>query len=107
MRMYILLKRSLPNAFAPVVAAHAALACFRKFETQPDMQTWINGVFKKVVCVVSDAEFEHAKNTPDYVIITESALQNMEVGIAFCPRAEYPKGFKFYKMWSPSSEIIP
>ncbi len=101
MKMYIILKNNLPDKFAPVIAAHASLACFRRFETDENMQKWINGSFKKVVCSATEAEFEALKIESNALVLTESALDNAEVCIAFCPREEYPKKFKFFKMWSP------
>ena len=102
MKMYILIKHSVPDKFAPLIAAHASLACFKKYESDPDMQTWINSIFKKVVCRVNEKEFENAKKEDKHIILTESALDNIEVGIAYCPREEYSKQFRFFKMWSPT-----
>ena len=101
MKMYILIKDSVPDKFSPLIAAHASLACYKKYESDPDMQAWINSIFRKVVCSVSEKEFENAKKESKNIILTESALDNVEVGIAFCPREEYSKAFKFYKMWRP------
>lgn len=101
--MYILIKREVPDKFAPVISAHASLACFRQFENTPNMQAWINGIFKKVVCVVNETEFQNAKKEADHVILTESALDNQEVCIVFSPREEYAKMFKFLKMWTPQT----
>ncbi|SDE13800.1 peptidyl-tRNA hydrolase [Pedobacter soli] len=103
MKMYILVKRAVPDKMVPLVAAHASLACFRKFEHTANMQTWINGIFKKVVCVVSEKEFENAKKEADHLVLTESALDNQEVCIAFSPREEYTKMFKFFSMWTPQN----
>ena len=96
MKMYILIKRSVPDKLAPVIAAHASLACYKKFETEPQMVEWINGIFKKVVCAVNDKEFENAKQEEKNIVLTESALDNQEVCIVFCPREEYSKQFKFF-----------
>jgi peptidyl-tRNA hydrolase len=101
MKMYILVKRDVPDKFVPVITAHASLACFRRFEHTPNMQAWINGIFKKVVCAVNEREFQNAKKEPDHIILTESALDNQEVCIAFSPRDEYSKMFKFLRMWTP------
>jgi len=101
MKMYILIKRDVADKLVPVIAAHASLACFRQFEHTPNMQTWINGIFKKVVCSVNETEFQNAKKEPDHLVLTESALDNQEVCIVFSPRDEYSKMFKFLKMWSP------
>lgn len=103
--MYILVKRNVPDKLVPVITAHASLACFRKFEHNKDMQTWINGIFKKVVCVVSEAEFSNAQKEADNIVLTESALDNQEVCLAFVPREEYPKMFKFFKMWIPQDNL--
>jgi len=101
MKMYILIKRDVPDRFVPVIAAHASLACYKKFEDDPQMKLWIEGIFKKVVCAVNDKEFENAKSEERCLVLTESALDNKEVAVVFCPREEYSKQFKFFKMWSP------
>lgn len=101
MKMYILMKREVPDKMVPVITAHASLACFRKFEQTENMQAWINGIFNKVVCVVNETEFANAKNEQDHIVLTESALDNQEVCIAFSPREEYSKMFKFFPMWKP------
>jgi peptidyl-tRNA hydrolase len=104
MKMYILIKDNVPNKLVPVIAAHASLACFRKYEQDEDMQRWINTVFKKAVCKVSEAEFNKAKDAEKNVLLTESALDNQEVCLAFSPREEYPKSFKYFRLWSPNAE---
>ncbi len=106
MKMYILLKDDVPDKLAPVIAAHASLACYKKFEKDARMIRWINGVFKKVVCSVSETEFNQLKNEPDHLILTESSLNNKEACLVFCPREEYPKKFKFFKMWSPQQKSV-
>jgi peptidyl-tRNA hydrolase len=106
MKMYILIRNTVPDKMAPVIAAHAALACFRKFEHDNDMQLWINGIFKKVVCKVSDQEFEQAKLHEKHILLTESALDNTEVALVFCPRPEYGKAFKFFRMWTPEAPAV-
>jgi hypothetical protein len=99
--MYIVIKEGVPDKLVPVISAHASLACYKKFENDDQMITWINGIFKKVVCLANETEFEHLKEVSQAVLLTESALDNNEVCLAFCPREEYPKRFKFLKMWTP------
>lgn len=101
MKMYILIKDSVPDEFAPVIAAHASLACYKQYESDADMQIWINGVFKKVICRVHEKEFIKAKEEDRSTLLTESALDNQEVALAFCPREAYPKAFKFFRKWEP------
>ena len=104
MKMYILVKESIPNNLVPVITAHASLACFLKYEQDEEMQHWINSVFKKVVCKVTEVEFEKARQVEKNVLLTESLLNNQEVCLAFSPREEYPKFFKFFRLWSPNAE---
>ncbi len=100
MKMYILIKESVPSKFAPVIAAHASLACYKQYEQDENMQKWIASIFKKVVCKVNDQEFENAKKEEKHIVLTESALNNQEVCIAFSPRETYSKQFRFFRMWT-------
>ena len=97
--MYILIRESVPTGFAVLAAAHASLACYLKFREAPEVAEWLAGPFYKAVCKVSDAEFERAKEVADHVVLTESALAGQDVAIAFKPRAEWPKAFKFYRLY--------
>jgi hypothetical protein len=97
--MYILIRESVPTGFAVLAAAHASLACYLQFKDALEVAEWLAGPFYKAVCKVTDEEFERAKETPDHVVLTESALGGQEVAIAFKPRAEYPKAFRFFKLF--------
>lgn len=99
MKMYILVKESVPVGFALVAVAHASLAAYLKFQDSEEVKTWLSGPFYKTICKVTDKEFEIAKAFPDSIIITESALDGQEVAVAFKPREEWPKAFKFYKLY--------
>ena len=56
MKMYILIKDDVPVKMAPVIAAHASLACYKKYKDDPDMIEWVHSIFKKVVCKVNEKE---------------------------------------------------
>lgn len=99
MKMYILVKETIPTGFAILGAAHASLAAYLKFRETEEVSTWLSGPFYKAVCKVNDAEFEKAKETPDHVVIAESALDGQEIAIAFKPREEWPKSFKYYRLY--------
>jgi peptidyl-tRNA hydrolase len=99
MKMYILIKESVPLGIAMVTVAHASLAAYLKFKDSPEVKEWLSGPFRKVVCKVTDSEFEKAKTFEYAVVLTESALDNQEVAIAFKPRQEWPKAFKFFKLY--------
>lgn len=101
--MYIIVMNDVPDKLVPVITAHASLACYKKFETNENMIKWINGIFRKVICVANEAEFNLLKNETEFVLLTESSLDNKEVALAFCPREEYSKKFKFMKMWTPQN----
>jgi peptidyl-tRNA hydrolase len=101
MKMYIIVRDFVPVKFVPVITAHASLACYLRYKDNVEMHQWINSTFKKVVCKVNSTEFENAKKEENFVLLTESALENMEVCLAFCPRNEYSKQFKYFKMWTP------
>jgi peptidyl-tRNA hydrolase len=98
--MYILIRESVPTGFAVLAAAHASLACYLKFRQSEAMTAWLAGPFRKVVCRVSDAEFESATALDDQVVLTESGLDGIEVAIAFCPRKEWPKEFRLYRLFA-------
>ena len=99
MKMYILIRETVPLGLAMVAASHASLACYLKFKDHPDVAKWLEGPFYKSVCKVTDAEFEKAKQERDCVVLTESAWDNQETAVAFVPREEYPKMFKFFKLY--------
>jgi peptidyl-tRNA hydrolase len=99
MKMYILVKETVPLGFALLAAAHASLAAYLKFRESPEVAEWLSGPFYKVVCKVNEAEFLAAKQHPNHVVLTESALGGEEVAIAFQPRAEWPKAFTFYRLY--------
>jgi peptidyl-tRNA hydrolase len=97
--MYVLIRESVPLGFAVLAAAHASLACYLRFRDAPEVARWLSGPFAKVVCKVSDEEFERAKSFEDHVVLTESALGGQEVAVAFRPCEEWPKAFRFYKLY--------
>jgi hypothetical protein len=99
MKMYILVRDDVPLGFAMVGVAHASLAAYLKFQHSDEMKAWLDGPFFKAVCTVNAREFENAKLVEDHVILTESALDNREIAIAFKPREEWPKTFKFLKLY--------
>ncbi len=99
MKMYILVRDDIPLGFAMVAVAHASLAGYLKFHDTPEVKEWLSGPFFKAVCMANAKEFENAKQVADHVVITESALGNQEVAIVFKPRAEWPKMFKFLRLY--------
>ncbi|HEX7376888.1 MAG TPA: peptidyl-tRNA hydrolase, partial [Pirellulales bacterium] len=72
LKMYIIVRESVPKGFAVLDAAHASLACYLKFRESEEIQSWLAGPFYKVVCKVTDSEFESAKALEGSVVLTES-----------------------------------
>jgi hypothetical protein len=103
MKMYILIKGKAPTGLAMVAGAHASLAAYLCYKDTVEMQDWLKGTFHKVVCQVTDPEFEAAKGIPDNVILTESSWDNQEIAISFRPRVDWPKAFQFFKLYRGTS----
>ena len=99
MKMYILIKESVSIGHAIVAAAHASLKAYLEFEHEPEIEAWLSGPFYKVVCRVNDAEFERAKDAGEFVIVTESKLDDREIALAFKPRDEWPRSFQFFQLY--------
>lgn len=99
LKMYILVKESIPLGKAAVGIAHASLACYLRYKDTTEVAKWLDGPFYKTVCLVNDTEFEKAKELEHHIVITESTLDNQETVIAFKPREEYPKRFGYYRLF--------
>ena len=97
--MYILVKDDITTGKAVAGIAHASLACYLKFQGRDEVKKWLSGAFYKTICKVNEKEFEKAKQEKDNIIITESTLDNAETVITFMPREEYPKYFKFFRLF--------
>ncbi|WP_332752510.1 peptidyl-tRNA hydrolase [Hydrogenophaga sp.] len=99
MKMYILVRDDIPLGFAMVAVAHASLAGYLKFQNDPQTKEWLEGPFFKVVCKANTKEFANAKLVADHLILTESALDQQEVAIVFKPRREWPRMFKYLRLY--------
>ena len=112
-KMYILIKGpedGVDTGHAVLAAAHASLSgylTFVKYEDDVERKTavedWVVHSFRKVVCKVTDAEFEqaktHGKPGVDYRVMTESGLGGMEVAIVFRPRDDFEPFFKSLRLY--------
>ena len=93
--MYICVKKSIPS-HKVLGVAHGVLMAHLKFGNDPLYQAWLAQSFRKVVCEVSDEEFEALKNEKNFITVTESGLGGMEIAHVFCPRLEWPKIFRSF-----------
>ncbi|CAB4124629.1 hypothetical protein UFOVP181_157 [uncultured Caudovirales phage] len=101
MKMYICIKEGTAPGMAMNAAAHAALMCHLEFCEDPDYEYWLEKSFKKVTCAVTPAEFSLLKGIDKQVIVTESRMDNAELAIVLCPRAdkEWPEFVNLLKLW--------
>jgi len=102
MKMYILVKESIPLGFAITAVAHAAAAAMKRWPDDSEFIEWNNTSFKKVICKVTDKELDNAvvsNNDADFIVMTESILNDEITAIVFKPRKEWPKAFKFFRLY--------
>lgn len=99
-KMYILVKDFIPRGLAINSVGHASLMAYLEFKDHPDMQEWLDTSFRKVTCLVNEKEYENAKAVEDCVVVTELALDKAEVALAFRPREDYPKMFRYYRLFN-------
>jgi peptidyl-tRNA hydrolase len=115
-KMYILIKDDpiIDLGHVVLASAHASLSGYltfvdNEFELNPtydgmnETEQWARESFRKVICKVTNKEFEKAKtygeNMKDYRIMVESGLGGMEVAIVFkpCEGTSFLKSLKLYK----------
>jgi hypothetical protein len=99
--MYIAIKDWVPTGHAVNIAAHAGLIGWLEFQNQEYTQEWLKTSFKKVTCMVSEEEFDKLKEVEYNKVITESRLDNDEVGMVFAPRPkeEWPELMTTLRLW--------
>ena len=100
MKMYILVREKAPKGWGVNSVAHSALLCYLKYKEDPDMVAWLTGSFRKVTCLVNDAEFKLAKKAGHYVEFKEDDLDDMPLSLAFKPRRSFPCYFNGFKLYS-------
>lgn len=98
--MYILVLDDIEVGMAINTACHAAVACTLKYQDTDEVKEWLDTSFRKVTCKVNRKEFDLAmQKEDDFVIMTELNLDNRETALAFKPRENYHKMFKFLKLY--------
>jgi len=100
LKMYILVRDDVPVGNAMVAVAHASLAAYLAFRETQEVADWLAGSFRKVVCMVNAKEFANAKAVEDKLVLTESALDDREIAIAFKPRTVWPRMFNLLRLYN-------
>lgn len=109
-RMYILVKDTVPDNYVPLMVGHAVTnlvfrLAFSNYDNNFIFGKWFYyHNMKKVICRVSGEEFQKAiTEADDYIIQSETSGLDPEhltdCVAAFVPRREYPKSFKYFKLW--------
>ena len=102
-KMYLLIKDSVPDNLVPLICAHASLAAWLKYESTNSVRDWVNNSFRKVVCRVSEDEFNRAALFNGSHVTTASELENKQVCCVLVPMVEeYPPEVKKYELWKPT-----
>ena len=96
-KMYFLVKDSIDNGHAIVAVAHGSIICYKNFLDHPDMIKWNAESFRKVVCRVTEEQFQKAKEYGSFATVTESSLGGIEVALVFRPGVEVGEGINFFK----------
>jgi len=113
-KIYILVREKMIQdhfGLAIVSVAHAAAAAILEwqgnlqFAPYDTIDHWQITSFKKVVCQVTEEQFRQAMKDfgpcgESYLLMTESSIDNGNMCLVFRPREEWPKFFKYLKMWS-------
>lgn len=100
MKMYIVIKDTVPLGIAVNAAAHASLIGYLEFQHLPEVQEWLKHSFKKVVVTANKKEFDNCKQLPNMKVVTESTLDGMEVAVVLSPRKDWPNCVKFLRLLS-------
>jgi hypothetical protein len=111
-RMYILVKDTVPDNYVPLIVGHAVANCLLfEYNTSDNfflaerISNWYHSSnMKKAICRVSEEEFQRAiTEAGEYIIQSETSGLDPEhltdCVAAFVPRREYPKSFKYFKLW--------
>ena len=103
-KIYILIKDWVDVGHAVNTAGHASLLLYLRNKDNPDLKEWLENSFRKVTCIVTEEQFEQAKQFEGWTPVTEMAFKdengkNKEVALVFLPRKEWPKFFKFLKLY--------
>ena len=102
MKMYIIVKDTVPASMVPVICSHASLSAYLKYKNDPEVEYWVHRSFKKVICKVNIIEFEILRGIDRSHIITESSLGGDEVALVLLPRPNsiWPDEVKKLKLYT-------
>jgi hypothetical protein len=102
LKMYILICDDTPINIVPLIATHTAMGTYKTFRCFELTYRWFQSKLQKtVICKVTREQFEKAKEHGKYFALTEVHHQEFgELGLGFSVQKEYPKFFKFLKLYT-------
>jgi peptidyl-tRNA hydrolase len=88
-KLYILVRKKIKDSdegHAALSIAHAMAAGYREWSAVPEFNEWLLNSFRKVLCVVSDEEFNEAMAqfpSDEFIVLTESAIPGENISLIF------------------------
>ena len=99
LKVYILIRDSIPAGLAINSVAHGILMLEEKYKDDPTYQDWRKNSFRKVTCKVNDLQYTLAKKQCEHVEVTESARGGEAMLSIFKPADTFPKLFKHLPLY--------
>ncbi len=92
----------MPDGFVPNSTAHGSLIAHLKWEENEQYQDWLTNYFNKVTCRVTREQWNAVTAfVEDYVVVTESRLQGMEMVLVIHPEDCVIPILKTLPLWKP------
>ena len=99
-KTYICLLDTIDPGHAINSAAHAGTIIMLNWADDPIVKAWLKDRIRKVTCAITANEFIYLTGFDlEHQVITEAAFNDESVGIVFKPQLEWPKYFKYLKLW--------
>jgi hypothetical protein len=110
-KVYILVREKMIQehlGLAICSVAHAGAICILEGQRQnsQEFKDWLDNSFKKVVCKVSEEEFEQARAYGPSIYVSESTLGGEIISCVFSPREEWPEFFKNLRLWQEAKPKV-
>ena len=102
LKLYVLVREAVPLGLAMAAVGHAVGSACLKWIGEPYFDLWRQWSFKKVICKVTDKEFEQAKEAVgpvSRIVMTESMMNDKETAMVVMPHEDMPKMLKYLRLY--------
>lgn len=107
LKMYILIMDWMDVGHAVNSAAHAALIAHKAWNDDPEYQEWYEGSFRKVSCVINEAQLKRAMACGyEYRMVGEMAFDHPTVALVFKPRREWNGFFRSLPLYGHEGQMF-